>query len=279
MNQSPIRPRTRKACALAVCVLLGFTLAGCQHPDADTRRPDRLSPTVLTVFAAASLTDAFSEMERMYETAHPGTNILLNLAGSQQLAQQLRLGAPADVFACANIQQMDTAIEAGRITRDTQMIFALNRLVVVTPADNPAALLHLQDLARPGLRLVLAAEVVPVGAYTLEFLENANRRMDPTFRSRVLANVVSLEQNVRAVLTKVVLGEADAGIVYASDLQRLDAVHRIEIPDSLNVPARYTIAPVADSHQPAAARAFIAFVTSPEGRTILEAHGFGVDDR
>ena len=159
------------------------------------------------------------------------------------------------------------------------MICARNRLVVVTPADNPAALHHLQDLARPGVHLVLAAEVVPVGAYTLQFLELANRRLDRTFRSRVLANVVSLEQNVRAVLTKVVLGEADAGIVYASDLQGLDAVHRIEIPDSLNVPARYTIAPLADSKQPGAARAFIAFASSPEGRAILEAHGFGVDGR
>ena len=226
----------------------------------------------ITVFAAASLTDAFSELGRSFEAAHTQYQVRFNFAGSQQLAQQLAQGAPADVFASADERQMAVAIESGRVRRDAAQPFAHNELVVVTPAANPAGIDVLQDLAQPGVTLVLAAPLVPAGQYALEVL----RRASPTFRDEVLANVVSYEQNVRAVLTKVALGEADAGIVYASDVGGAGAagVHVIQIPPDVNSRATYPIAVVDDSRQPAPARAFVAFVLSPAGQERLAAYGF-----
>lgn len=232
----------------------------------------------LTVFAAASLTEAFTTIAQTFEDRHHGVEVVLNLAGSQQLAQQLRLDAPADVFASANEPQMQAAVHAGRIEPDAPQIFARNRLVVVVPGANTAGLTRLQDLTRPGLRIVLAAEAVPVGRYARHFLEKASRdaTFDSSYEQEVLANVASFEENVRAVLTKVILGEADAGIVYTSDLVGADAdeVTRIEIPDAFNTVAFYPIAPVSDSAQPELAGAFVDFVCSPEGQEILSRYGF-----
>ncbi|HNB53229.1 MAG TPA: molybdate ABC transporter substrate-binding protein, partial [Anaerolineales bacterium] len=161
---------------------------------------------------------------------------------------------------------------------DSPQKFVTNRLVVIFPADNPAGLSTLQDLNKAGLRLVLAAESVPVGGYSLEFLDKAaqDAGFSATFKEEVLTNVVSYEENVKAVLAKVVLGEADAGIVYTSDISGENAskVGQIEIPDALNVVASYPIAPLADSPNPDVAAAFVAFVLSPEGQKILSDYGF-----
>ncbi len=232
----------------------------------------------LVVLAASSLSDAFTEIGQAFQEARPGVTVTFNFAGSQQLAQQLGEGAPADVFASANQRQMQVAIDAGRIAAGSARVFVRNRLIVVFPADNPARIVVLHDLAMPGLRLVLAAAEVPAGQYTLEFLDNASA--DPAFgtdfRDEVLANVVSYEENVRAVLTKVLLGEADAGIVYSSDAAGQDAAQlgRRDIPDGLNVIAEYPIAPVTDSMNPGLAAAFVDFVLSPRGQAILGDHGF-----
>ena len=156
----------------------------------------------------------------MFEADHPGVTAVFNFAGSQQLAQQINEGAPADVFASANKKQMDVVIEAGGIVSGTQQTFAKNRLVVIFPKDNPAGLAELKDLANPDSKLVLAAKEVPVGQYSLDFLDKAvaDTAFGATFKDDVLKNVVSYEDNVKAVLTKVALGEADAGIVYLSDI-------------------------------------------------------------
>jgi molybdate transport system substrate-binding protein len=246
--------------------------AGCR----DERAAD--SPARLTVFAAASLAEAFGELAARFEAGREGVTVALNLAGSQQLAHQLSQGAPADVFASADQRQMAAAVSTGRIAAGAARIFAGNRLVVIYPSANPGRLEGLPDLARPGLRLVLAAAEVPAGGYAQAFLANA--AADPAFgagfQAAVLRNVVSYEENVRAVLSKVLLAEADAGVVYASDAQaaRPDALGELAIPLGLNVTAAYPIAPLTDSLRPELADAFVAFVVGPEGQQILARHGF-----
>lgn len=237
-----------------------------------------LEPVTLTVFAAASLTDAFNEIKSAFETANPSVTIAYNFGGSNALAQQLGEGAPADVFASANKKQMDVAIEAGRVVTGTTQVFVRNRLVVIVPQDNPGSVVTLQDLAKPGLKLILAAKDVPVGQYALDFLDKAvaGATFGATYKDDVLANVVSYEDNVRSVLTKVALGEGDAGIVYTSDVSG-DAAQDVvsfAIPDELNTIATYPIGAVQDSAHADVAQAFIDYVLSPEGQAILESYGF-----
>lgn len=231
-------------------------------------------PTTLTVFAAASLQKPFTEIGQAFEQAQPNVSISFNFAGSQQLAQQLTEGAPADVFASANAKQLQVVSEAGRLNPEATQVFALNQLVVILPIDNPGQVAALEDLARPGLKIVLAAKEVPVGQYTLDFLSRA--AFTPTYQAEVLQNVVSYEDSVRGVLSKVALGEADAGVVYTSDVSGAEAsrVLQIEIPTALNVVAEYPLAPLADSAHPELASQFVNFVLSSEGQAILQKYGF-----
>jgi len=224
----------------------------------------------LTVFAAASLTDAFSEVASAFETVHPGVKVRLNFAGSNTLRAQIEQGAQADMFASANTKEMETLVSSGIISTDAPQIFLTNRLVVITPVDNPAGLSRLEDLARPGLKLVLAAEEVPVGRYTRLMLENVGTQ----FKTQTLANVVSNETNVKQVLAKVRLGEADAGIVYASDAVSAPVLPVIEIPSEWNVLAEYSIAILKEAPHPELADAFVPFVLSREGQAILQKWGF-----
>jgi molybdate transport system substrate-binding protein len=253
-------------------LVLVLAACGAQAPAPET------SSNELIVFSAASLTEAFTQIGQDFEAANPGTTVVLNFANSQQLAQQLGQGAPADVFASANPHQIEVAIEAGRVEAGTQQVFVNNRLVVVVPADNPGGVETLADLAQPGLKLVLAAEDTPIGAYSRAYLDKAAASGDfaSDYRAALLDNVVSYEQTVKAVLTKVVLGEADAGIVYTSDVtpQVADQVQQIAIPDELNTIATYPIASVSDSAQPELAAAFISYVLSPAGQGTLADFGF-----
>ena len=229
----------------------------------------------LTIFAAASLSEAFEAMGERFEREYPGVRVTFNFAGSQQLAQQLAQGAPGDVFASANPRQMRAVVESGRISAESAQTFAHNRLVVALPPGNPAEVSQLEDLARPGVRLALADAAVPAGRYALTFLERAadDAALGADFRQRVLENVVSYEQNVRTVLTKVALGEADAGIVYASDVAAAE-VETVKIPERLNPTASYPIAPLQDAERPALARAFVDFVLSEPGQETLADFGF-----
>jgi len=257
-------------------------LTGCSpqfdaivHP---AKGQDRVRSVTITVFAAASLTDPFTEIGLLFEAAQPEVRVVFNFAGSQQLAQQLSQGAPADLFASANQKQMAAAVASGRVLAGKPKILAQNRLVVIFPQDNPAGLKRLQDLAKPGLTLVLAAEVAPAGQYALDFLAKASQEpaFGPHFKEQTLKNVVSFEQNVRAVLIKVALGEADAGIVYSSDLSGRHAgeIGHLDIPDHLNTLATYLAAPTRDSPNPGQAQAFVNFLLSPAGQEILAKHGF-----
>jgi molybdate transport system substrate-binding protein len=235
-------------------------------------RPSR----TLTVFAAASLGDAFGELGTLVERSRPGLSVRFNFAGSQQLAAQLELGAPADVFASADERWMRFAMDGGLIA-GVPKVFARNRLVVVVPASNPGRIERLQDLARPGVKLVLAAEVVPAGRYAREVLVRLGDApgFPAGFARAALANVVSDEENVKAVVARVQLGEADAGLAYRSDVTPAVArrVRVLEIPAEQNVVAEYPIAVLASAGDPADARAFVAAALGPEGQRVLERHG------
>jgi len=231
-------------------------------------------PRTLNVFAAASLTDAFTEIGEKFEAANPGITVTFNFAGSQALRTQIEEGAPADIFASANQKEMDTLIAGAFIAQDVSQFFLTNKLVVILPADNPAALEKLEDLAKPGIKLVIAADEVPVGRYARQTLDQMNGPFGSNFKDKVLANVVSNEDNVKQVVAKVQLGEADAGIVYTSDAVAAPDLKTIEIPAELNMIAKYPIAPLANSANADLAATFIDYVLSSEGQAILQKWGF-----
>jgi molybdate transport system substrate-binding protein len=272
---------------ILVALLIALTACGASQaatgsPSANNAAATTAAPagqtTELNIFAAASLTDAFKEIGMKFEAANPGAKLIFNFAGSQQLAQQIGQGAPADVFASANKKQMDMVIQSGQVISGTQRTFVRNRLVVIYPKDNPAKLNTLKDLAKPGVKLVLAAKDVPVGGYALDFLARASKLPNYTeaYSPTVLANVRSYEENVKAVLSKVALGEADAGIVYTSDiaLDSADKVGRLDIPDDLNTIAAYPIAPIKGSQHADLAKKFVEYVLSPAAQQILVKYGF-----
>jgi len=270
---------------LLVLAAVSLIVLGCTAPSTPSQPPSaaKTATTTLTVFAAASLTNAFKELGKTFASTHPGTEVVFNFAGSNQLATQIGEGAPADIFASANATQMNLVIATGRILSGTQQTFVRNRLVVVTPADNPAGLTGLQDLATPGVKIVFAAKEVPVGQYALDFLAKAEAdgSLGIGFQAAVIANVVSYEENVRTVLAKVALGEGDAGIVYTSDVAAngTERVGHIEIPDSLNTIASYPIVVMHDSPQLELAQQFVRFVLGADGQQILETYGFMPHDR
>lgn len=232
--------------------------------------------TSLTVFAAASLTEAYGEIGKAFEQRHPGTTVKFNFAGSQVLATQIEQGAKADVFASADTRWMKYAEEKSLIS-GTAAIFARNQLVVVVPKTNPGQINRLQDLARPGIKLVLAGRQVPAGAYAREALNRLKGApgFPKAYDQLVLTNLVSEEENVRAVAAKVQLREADAGIVYQTDVTSnlRPQVTLIQIPDPYNPIAEYPVATVKGGQDELGA-AFVALVLAPEGQAILRARAF-----
>ncbi len=231
----------------------------------------------LTVFAAASLTNAFDEIGATLESENEGLSITFNYAGSQALVTQLTEGARADVFASANLSQMNAAADAGVISGEPRP-FLGNRLGLVVPADNPAGITGLADLAGDDVSVVLAQPDVPVGQYARQSLCLAGQdtaTYGEGFVDGVAANVVSEEEDVRAVLTRIQLGEADAGIVYVSDFVATEGggVELIVIPDPVIVIATFPVAAV-EGGNPALAEAFISYLFSPEAQDVLERYGF-----
>jgi molybdate transport system substrate-binding protein len=251
---------------LIYCLL---TLAGC----ADTGGASTFQPQdEVVVFAASSLQDAFGEIAKGI-----GDKVTYSFGGSQALATQLSQGAKADVFASADLRSMQTAISGGVISSRTGQALAINRLVVVT-APGSTKVAALADLAKPGLKLVLADKSVPIGNYSLQVLDRlaADAAYGKDFKDNVLANVVSYENNVRQVLAKVQLGEADAGIVYTTDAKAAKGqVGTIDLPDPYNVLATYYIARTKAAPHPQVAERFIQFVLSSAGQKVLQDYGFG----
>ena len=239
-----------------------LSLVAC-GPDPDPTGDIGLEREVL-VSAAASLADAFAEIETAFEEAHPGVNLALNLGASSTLREQILQGAPVDVFASANLANMYQVVSAG-MSADEPAVFATNRLQIAVPAGNPAGIVGLEDFARSDLLIGLCAEEAPCGAFARQALAGAG----------VVASVDTNEANVRALLAKFELGELDAGITYVTDvLSAGGTIAGVPIPWEHNVVAEYPIVVLADAPHPRAAAAFVAFVLSTEGRTILGEYGF-----
>lgn len=242
-------------------LLIGVTLllasAGCGGADeSDTAAGGRGG---VTVYAAASLTEVFPRID---------ADARYSFSGSNELANQIREGAPADVYAAASSKHPQELYDEGLV--EEPVTFASNRLVLVVPADNPAGIEDVEDVTRPGTKLVVAAEGVPVGDYTRTVL--ADLGLD-----EALTNVVSNEDDVKGVVGKVALGEADAGFVYATDAAAAgDDFETIELPAGSQPPVEYQIAVVTGSANKEAAEAFVERVLGAQGREALEAAGFVV---
>lgn len=260
---------------LLVVLAIGLVPAAAQS---STATPEASSGgQSLTIFAASSLTDAFNEIATNFKAANPGTDITFNYGGSSTLVAQLSQGAPADIFASANNTQMAAAQKAGRIG-GTPVTFAKNRLVLIVPADNPAHIQTLHDVANSGVKLVVAAQGVPVRDYTETMLKAlaADSTYGDAYVTAFRANIVSEEANVRDVSAKVALGEADAGFVYRTDVTPdiASKVMVIQIPDLYNTIATYPIAVTNDSANAALAQKFIDYIMSDDGQKVLTSWNF-----
>ena len=235
------------------------------------------SPDELTVFTAASLTGAFGEIGEMYEN-ETGIHVAFNFDGSQALRTQLENGAYADVFASANMKQMNAVRESGLMNNSSVAIFTKNKLALIVPKDNPANIRNLTDLARPGVKIVMGTKDVPVGDYALQIIAKLGNdsAYGPDYETEVMANVISQETSVSYVVTKVALGEADAGFAYVSDVTQdmISKIDKIVIPDEYNIIAEYPLGMLMESKYPAESQAFMDLVMSDEGRAVLEKYGF-----
>lgn len=257
-------------------VYLGFNPVELHGQAQPAPPPDPDETITLTVFAAASLTDVMTELGAAYQALYPNVTVIFNFAGSSTLATQIMQGAPADVFASANVQQMQAVVDSGDADAATVRIFAHNQLAVIVPADNPAAISDVSDLARDGVLLVLAAPAVPVRVYTDTLLATLQTTYGADYDARVRANLISEETSVRRVVARIALGEADAGIVYQTDVTPDVAtdVLLIPLPPGASPVASYPIAPLTTTRHAIAAQSFVAFVLSDAGQTILETWGF-----
>ncbi len=231
----------------------------------------------LTVFTAASLTGAFGEIGQMFEN-ETGISVAFNFDGSQALRTQLENGAYADVFASANMKQMNAVLDEGLMTNSSIAIFTENKLSLIVPKGNPAKITNLSDLARPGLKIVMGTKDVPVGDYALQIIARLGNdsAYGPDYKTRVLANVISQETTVNYVVTKVALGEADVGFAYISDITEdlSSKVEKIDIPDEYNIIAEYPMGILLESKYPLESQEFLNLVMSDEGKAVMEKYGF-----
>jgi molybdate transport system substrate-binding protein len=256
--------------AVAVALALALTATGCStRAGASSSIPgasasDELTGTV-TVFAAASLTATFTELGKRFEAAHPGTTVTFSFAGSSDLVTQITEGAPADVFASADETNMTKATAAG-VTAGKPVDFATNVLAIAVPPGNPAHIKSFADLARPGVKTVVCAPQVPCGSATAQVEASSGVTLTP----------VSQESSVTDVLGKVSSGEADAGIVYATDVEGAGSkVQPVPFPEASGAVNTYPIVALKDAHDAKLAAAFVDFVAGPDGRKVLAAAGFG----
>ena len=251
-------PARFAAGAVVIAVLLG----GC---GSDSTPAARTSEDVeLTVFAAASLKESFTTLGEAFEEQHPGTTVTFVFGPSSGLARQINEGAPADVFASASTRNMDEVTTSGKIVGEPRT-FARNSMQIAVPAGNPGGIDDLSDLARPQAKVALCQEQVPCGVAAAAVLDKAGVTVNPATR----------EADVKAVTTKVELGEVDAGIVYVTDVRAAgDEVRGVPIPDDLNATTDYPIGVTAGSAHPEQAEAFLALVTGEEGKQVLTGQGF-----
>jgi molybdate transport system substrate-binding protein len=266
--------RPNRLLLLLPALVVGFVAAGCgsssNSSSATTAAPTSSAPAAtgeIQVFAATSLTKAFTDIGAAFTKANPNAKATFNFNGSSQLVNSItKQSAPADVFASADETNMKTLTDAGMNGTDP-VVFATNLLTIIVPKGNPKGIKGVEDLANPDLKVVLCdyTAKVPCGLYAKQILDAAKVTVKP----------VSLEQNVGGVVTKVTSGEADAGIVYVTDVQAVsDKADMVAIPADINVVAKYPIASVKASKNQATDQAFIDFVMSDAGQAILKQHGF-----
>lgn len=253
--------RTLRAAVVAGAVALAAVGCGSEEPAAPAG--GEIGGTV-TVFAAASLTETFTELGKQFEAEHPGTTVVFNFAGSSALAEQIKQGAPVDVFASAAPANMQQVVDAGEVTAEP-VIFVRNRLEIAVPKGNPSDITGLADFANPDEKIALCAVQVPCGAASEKVFAAAGITPQPD----------TLESDVKAVLTKVSLGEVDAALVYRTDvLAAGDKVEGIDFPESTQAVNDYPIAPLAKAPNSAAAEAFVTFIGSDKARTTFAEAGF-----
>ncbi len=264
-----MRRFTRRRVLLAsVAVASAAAVAACGTP-AGARRVAGQSAAAgtlhgsLTVFAAASLTESFGTIGKQFEAAHPSVHITFSFAASSTLATQISQGAPADVFASASPKNMDSVVQAGDASAPADL--ATNTMEIAVPRDNPAAITQLADLAKPSVKVALCQPRVPCGTAANQVLANAKITVKP----------VTLEADVKSTLTKVMLGEVDAGIVYVTDVKAAGGkVKGIVIPAGVNASTEYRIAVLTRVKDPALAQAFVDYVQSADGHSVLREAGF-----
>jgi molybdate transport system substrate-binding protein len=229
----------------------------------------------LTIYAAASLKSVLSKVQTAYEAAYPGTTLAISTDSSSALETKIEQGAPADIFLSADTANpqmlVDKGLAAGSLTK-----FAGNLLTVIVPATNPAGIQTPADLAKAGIKVIAAGDTVPITKYATQLVANLARQpgYPADFVAKYTANIVSREDNVAAVVSKIELGEGDAGIVYATDAKTSTNVTTIAVPDAANVPATYGGVVVKASPNGAAAEAFLAWLAGPDGQAILATFGF-----
>ena len=267
-HQGPAHSFRTVFASLVLALLAVAGVAGCGAGTGGEGRAEEAS--MLTVLAASSLTNAFGELETMFEEQNPGVDVSVSFASSSDLLAQIQQGAPADVFASADEVKMETALEEGLVAEPR--VFARNRPVVILPAENPAGIQEFRDLGEVDAQLVLAEDKVPIAEYAKDVLENANSEYGGGFEKRVLGKIVSREANVRASANRVALGEADATFVYASDVTEdvRERVRVVEVPENLNVLATYPIASIEGSPNSELARTWVDSVLSDESQSVLE---------
>ena len=258
--------------AVTLMIIAGLLVAGC------TTTEETPGETTLTVFTAASLTGAFTDIGKAYEAQNENVKVVFVFDGSQTLRTQIEQGANADIFVSASTKHMKALQGGGFMDNGTVTPFLGNSLALIVPVDNPAKITGLADLAKPGAKLVIGTKDVPFGDYTRQMLDKlaADPAYGETYKTAFMANVISEETAVNSVVPKLMLGEADAAIVYKSDVSKddRDKLTRIDVPSEYNVVATYPLGILAESAHKAEAESFIAFVRGPDGSAILTDYGF-----
>jgi molybdate transport system substrate-binding protein len=250
-------------------------LVGCSTAGSPTASRSSREPARLTIFAAASLKGALDKARTAYQAANPGTTITISTDSSSALETQIEQGAPADVFLSADIGNPTKLVDKG-LAAGSPVAFAENELTVIVPAGNPAGIFSPRDLAKAGVKVIAAGDDVPITGYAQRLVDNlAKERGYPgDFAAAYAANVTTKEDNVKAVVAKIELGEGDAGIVYATDARASTKVATVPVPDTANVPATYAGVVVKTSPNAAAAQAFLDWFAGPDGQAILASFGF-----
>jgi len=261
--------------SMSLIALAGLTGCGQGSSNSGSGGGGEKQRGTLTILAASSLIDAFGELGKTFEKQNEGVTVKQSFESSSTLLTQIRQGAPADVFASAAMEEMNTAVKDGLVAGDPK-VFVKNREIIMVPNDNPAGIKEFRDVAKPDVKLVLAQKDVPAADYALQILDKANAEYGASFEKDVLSNVVSRESDVRASVNRVVVGDADATFGYASDytIDIRDKVKVVPIPPDLNIIATYPIAALEDAKSPELAKKWVELVTSKEGQRVLEKWNF-----